>query len=76
MKSKRLDSSHLTPQEKRHSLALVMLGMLLVLTAVPLDYFAKVTPTAYDLLPAIGIGIICFVWGYIGAMEDERSHGE
>ena len=75
--TKHLDNSSLTDKEKRHSVALVATAGLLLLISLVTISEGKVGITFAGavgwLLSAGALGIICFVWGYTGAMEDERS---
>lgn len=77
--TKKLDESHLTDQEKRHSIALILMAMLLITTGMGASVLWKmpISPALgfVVILFIVGSAIIGFVWGYMGAMEDERSRG-
>ena len=74
MKTRRLDNSHLTEKEKRHSVALVLLATLLMVTGAGIDAFIQHSLVLWgDVVAMLGFTIVGFVWGYIGATEAERS---
>lgn len=72
MKTKRLDSSNLTDKEKRHSVSLILVATFTAITGISLSWATHNLLIA-SIMVAAATGIIGFVWGYIGAMEDERS---
>jgi hypothetical protein len=75
--TKRLDKSRLTPEEKKEAFSFAFVGSGLVFASVGLAVYDKIGFTkSQDWMVgmlALGGAIIGFVWGYIGAMEDERA---
>lgn len=74
--TKKVDKSHLTDHEKTHTMALGFLGILLLISGLGIGLWLKVLnfPTVIvSLFFMAGIWCIAFAWGYIGAVEDERS---
>lgn len=74
---KRVKRSHMTEREKTHTMGLVFLGVLLFVTGVLVAIAFHVWPN-YPTFAVIGLCVLgtwcmAFPWGYIGAMEDERS---
>jgi hypothetical protein len=71
MKTRRLDSSHLTPQERKEAVKLTAVGIsIMMVGGVLLGFTGHIF---YATLLAGGSGIVGFMWGRVGTLEDERS---
>lgn len=75
--SNRVKRSHLTEREKQHTIGLVFLGILLFvssgLAALFLNVHLNIGTGIVAGFLILGTWFVAFPWGYIGAMEDERS---
>ena len=73
MKPKRLDESHLTPEEKNEVLKFGTVATVLIAVGAMFGAFHWLNETAALGVVFVGCIIVAFLWGYVGSLENERS---
>ena len=69
--TRRLDSSHLTQQERRQALAMTTAAILSIFISLIFVFYEH--KTIWSLVAMIGACVLGFAWGRVGTLEDERS---
>ena len=69
--TKRLDSSHLTQQERRQAVTLTTVALLSVFIGFIMVFY--VHNPIWSIVSTIGGIALGFSWGRVGTLEDERS---
>jgi hypothetical protein len=73
MKHERLEQSHLTNDEKTEAIKYGVVATVLIAVGIVFGIFGWVSFSLAEALISGGLIIVAFIWGYIGALEDERS---
>jgi hypothetical protein len=73
MRGKKLDESKLTPDERNEVLKYSTVACVLIAVGVLFGVMGWLGWWLSGPVIAVGLLIIAFVWGYVGALEDERS---
>jgi Na+-transporting NADH:ubiquinone oxidoreductase subunit NqrB len=73
LKANRLESSHLTQEERWEAVKYAVVATVLIAVGAMFGFFGWIAVWEAEAVVAAGIVVIAFIYGYIGALEDERS---
>ena len=73
MKGKRLESSHLTEEERGQAIKYGTVATVLIAVSVLFYFMGWINSLVALCVFFIGWIIVAFIWGYIGTIEQERS---
>jgi hypothetical protein len=76
LKGKHLEQSHLTPEERGEAIKYSTVATVLIAVGITFGIFGWVSFSLAEVLVSGGLIIMAFIWGYLGALEDERSGKE
>lgn len=76
MKGKRLEASHLEPDEKNEVLKYATVACVLIAVGFLFSALAWLSVLEGVVLMAFGGMMVAFIWAYVGTLEAERSRGE
>ena len=73
MKGKRLEQSHLTWEEQKEAIKYGVVATVLIAVGITFGLFGWINPFLAELVTLVGGMLVAFIWGYVGALEAERS---
>ena len=73
MKGKRLEQSHLTWEEQKEATKYGVVATVLIAVGATFAFFGWLNIEMAEAVIAAGLIIVAFIWGYVGALESERS---